>query len=67
MLVPVANAWNEPRWPAMDGEVKDVWYCIQWNRPVKQMKLEFTMVGELSQTEEDKYGILFLIDNIQNL
>lgn len=28
VLVPVANAWNEPRGPAMDGEVREVWYYI---------------------------------------
>lgn len=31
------------------------------------MELESIMLSELSQTEKDKYGILFLIYNIENL
>lgn len=41
---------------------------IQWSfsHPGKQTKLEFTMLSELSQTEKDKCGLLFLKYNIQN-
>lgn len=71
MPVTVANAWSKPRWPATDGEVKEacVVLYIQWRfgHPGTQTKLEFIMLSELSQTEKDKCGILFPIDNIQNL
>ena len=71
-LFTVTKIWKQPKCPSTDEWIKKMWYIctieyysvIKKNEilpfPVAWMDLEGIMLREISQTEKDKYCIIFM-------
>ena len=72
-LFAIAKTWKQPRYPSIEEWIKKKWYiyaveyysAIKKNKimsfPATLMDLKIVIIGEVSQTEKDKYHMTFLI------
>jgi hypothetical protein len=63
----IAKLWNQPRCPSTDEWIKKMWHIctMEYYSAIKKneimsfagkcIKLEITMLSEITQTEKDKY------------
>jgi hypothetical protein len=63
----IAKLWNQPRCPSTDEWIKKMWHIctMEYYSAIKKneimsftgkcIKLEITMLNEITQTEKDKY------------
>ena len=74
-LSTIAKLWKESKCPSTDEWIKKMWHIIQWNitgqskneiLPFATMwvELECIVLGEISQSEKDKYHMISLIRGI---
>ena len=70
-LFVIARNWKQPRCPSTEGWIKKVWhiYTLEYYSAEKQMtndilnfaskgmELENTILGEITQTQKDEYGM----------
>lgn len=72
----IAKIWKLPKCQSLDELIKKMWstYTVEFYSAMKReilpflitwMDLEEFMIGELSQTEEDKYRIVSIIGKTQ--
>ena len=71
-----AKAWKQSKCPSRDEWIKKMWYisAMEYYSAIKknkimtfaatQMDLEVVILSEVSQTEKDKYHMIFLICGI---
>ena len=72
-LFTIVKIWKQPKCPSVDEWIKQLWdiYTMEYYLAVKKKKilpsatawmdLENIMLGEVSQSEEDKYHVISLI------
>ena len=72
-LFTIAKTWKQPKCPSTDGWIKKIWYIhtMEYYSAIKRneiiffaatwMALEIIVVSEPSQTEKDKYHMIFTI------
>ena len=72
-LFAIAKTWKQTRYPSIEEWIKKKWYiyaveyysAIKKNKimsfPATLMDLKIVIIGEVSQTEKDKYHMTFLI------
>ena len=75
-LFTIAKAWKQPKCPLTDEWVKKMWYVytMEYYSAIKKneimpfaatwMQLEIIILGEVRQTEKDKYHMISLICGI---
>ena len=76
-LFTIAKTWKQPKCPSTDEWIKKMWYIytMECYSAIKKneimpfaatwMNLEIIILGEVSQTEKDKYHVILLICGIQ--
>ena len=72
-LFAIAKTWKQPRYPSIEEWIKKKWYiyAVEYYSAIKKneimsfpatlMDLKTVIIGEVSQTEKDKYHMTFLI------
>ena len=76
VLLTIAKIWKQLKCPSIDEWVKKMWYvfAMEYYMAIKSeilpfattwMDLEGIMLGEISQTEKDKYHMISLICEIK--
>ena len=75
-LFTIAKTWKQPKCPSTEEWIKKMWYIytMEYYSAIKknkimtfaatQMDLEVVILSEVSQTEKDKYHMIFLICGI---
>ena len=75
-LFTIMKIWKQPKYPSVDEWIKQLWdiYAMEYNSAIKNktilsfatvwMDLENIMLGEISQSEKDKYHMISLICGI---
>ena len=68
----IAKTWKQPKCPSTDEWIKRMWYIytMEYYSAIKKneimsfaatwMELEIIIQSEVSQTEEDKYDIIYM-------
>ena len=75
-LSAIAKTWTQPKYPSAEEWIKKMWYIytMEYYLSIKKnetmpfaatwIHLEFIILSEVSQTEEDKYHMISLICRI---
>ena len=73
ILCTITKIWKQPKCPSMEEWIKKLWYIytLEYYSAIKKneiipfavtwMDLEAVILGEVSQTEKDKYHMISLI------
>ena len=69
-LFTIAKTWKQPKYPSKDEQIKRMWgiHTVEYYSAIKMnevmsfaitwMDLEIIILGEVSQTEKDKYHLI---------
>ena len=75
-LFVIARSWKQPRCPSVEEWIKKVWniYTLEYYSVVKNndilnfackwMEIENTLLSEITQNQEDEYGMYSLISGL---